>query len=436
MIFLQQDDPVRDLSLFYEHSRSPGSIQGIFLHQRPYLTMTEFIIPAGEIEKRCRRFQKKLQKNRLDGALIVQRVDLLYFSGTAQNGVLYMPVQGDPVLLVKKFLPRARRESPLKNVMPLPAMRDIPKIIRDRCGSLPNILGFELDVMPVNDFSYYRSLFPSCSPEDASPLILAVRMIKSAWEIEQIEKTAEMSRKTFVFMKQILTPGMTEMEFAAQFEAYARQLGHGGQLRVRDYQTEGYAWHVLSGTSGGMTGLLDSPASGEGTSAAFPCGAGHKKIRAGEPVMVDFSSVLNGYHMDETRMFAVGSMPEEALKACEAAIQIHRDALSYIQPGITTTRDLYKRTIEIAVSLGYQENYLGIPGHKVSFVGHGIGLELVELPLIAKSRERVLEPGMTFALEPKLVFENRFIAGIESVVLVTKTGARLISRVPPQVFIC
>ena len=406
------------------------------MHQRPNLIMTEFSIPAGEIEKRCRRFQKKLQKNRLDGALIVQRVDLLYFSGTAQNGVLYMPVQGDPVLLVKKFLPRARRESPLKNVMPLPAMRDIPKIIRDRCGSLPNILGFELDVMPVNDFSYYRSLFPSCSPEDASPLILAVRMIKSAWEIEQIEKTAEMSRKTFVFMKQILTPGMTEMEFAAQFEAYARQLGHGGQLRVRDYQTEGYAWHVLSGTSGGMTGLLDSPASGEGTSAAFPCGAGHKKIKAGEPVMVDFSSVLNGYHMDETRMFAVGSMPEEALKACEAAIQIHRDALSYIQPGITTTRDLYKRTIEIAVSLGYQENYLGIPGHKVSFVGHGIGLELVELPLIAKSRERVLEPGMTFALEPKLVFENRFIAGIESVILVTKTGARLISRVPPQVFIC
>jgi Xaa-Pro aminopeptidase len=398
--------------------------------------MTEFFIPAGEIEKRCRRLQKKLQKNRLDGALIVQRVDLLYFSGTAQNGVLYMPVQGEPVLLVKKFFPRARRESPLKNVMPLPAMRNIPKIIIDRCGSLPNTLGFELDVMPVNDFSYYRSLFPSCSLEDASPLILAVRMIKSKWEIEQIEKTAEMSRKTFVFMKQILTPGMTEMEFAAQFEAYARQLGHGGQLRIRDYQTEGYAWHVLSGTSGGMTGLLDSPASGEGTSPAFPCGAGHKKIRAGEPVMVDFSSVLNGYHMDETRMFAVGSMPEEALKACDAAIQIHQDALSHIQPGITTTRDLYKRTIEIAVSLGYQENYLGIPGHKVSFVGHGIGLELVELPLIAKSRERVLEPGMTFALEPKLVFENRFIAGVESVILVTKTGARLISRVPPQVFIC
>ena len=398
--------------------------------------MTEFIIPAGEIENRCRNFQKALQKNRLDGALIVQRVDLIYFAGTAQNSVLYLPAEGDPLLLVKKFLPRALKESSIKQILPLPATRDIPKLIEDCCGALPKIMGLELDVMPVNDFHYYRRLFPSCTYEDASPLILGVRMIKSSWEIDQMEKTAEMSRRTFEFMRRTLTPGMTEMEFAAEFEAFARSLGHGGQLRVRNYQTEGYSWHVLSGTSGGMTGLLDSPASGEGTSLAFPCGAGPKAIRADEPVMVDFSSVLNGYHMDETRMFAVGGMPEDAIKACEAAIQVHQDALAYIRPGVTTARDLYARTIEIADSLGYQENYLGIPGYKVSFVGHGVGLELVELPLIARGRETVLEPGMTVALEPKLVFENRFIAGIESVFLVTKTGARLLSKVPPQVFIC
>ena len=394
-----------------------------------------FSIPAGEIQDRLSRFQKELQDNHMDGALVVQRVDLIYFAGTAQNSVLYVPAQGEPLLLVKKFMPRARQETPLKNIRPLASTRDIPKHLTDVYGRLPKVLGFELDVMPVNEFRYYESMFPSQTHQDASPSILRVRMIKSAWEIEQMQHTAEITRRTFEFMRRHIAPGLTEMEFAGLFEAYARKLGHGGQLRVRNYQTEGYSWHVLSGTSGGMIGVLDSPASGEGTSLAFPCGAGYKKLNAGEPVMVDFASVMNGHHLDETRMFAIDTMPDEAMKACEAALKIHQDALKTIRPGMTA-HDLYTRTVEIAASMGYRDNYLGIPGHQVSFVGHGIGLEMVELPLIAKGKHTVLAPGMTFALEPKLVFENRFIAGIESVFLVTENGARLISQVPPEIFIC
>jgi Xaa-Pro aminopeptidase len=72
----------------------------------------------------------------------------------------------------------------------------------------------------------------------------------------------------------------------------------------------------------------------------------------------------------------------------------------------------------------------------VGFVGHGIGLELVEQPIIAPNREVPLEPGMTFALEPKMLFENEFSAGIESVFVVTEKGNRLISQTPSKVFIC
>ena len=123
-----------------------------------------------------------------------------------------------------------------------------------------------------------------------------------------MENTAEMTRQTYRYMQEIIQPGLTEMEFAGMFETYARKLGHGARIRVRHYQTEGYPWHILSGRSGSMPGLLDSPASGEGTSAAFPVGAGHKKLRTDEPIMVDLGSVLNGYHLDETRMLAIDSM--------------------------------------------------------------------------------------------------------------------------------
>jgi Xaa-Pro dipeptidase len=225
------------------------------------------------------------------------------------------------------------------------------------------------------------------------------------------------------------------MEFAGLFEAYARTIGHGGKLRVRNYNTEGYSWHVLSGTSGGLVGVLDSPASGEGTSAAFPAGAGNRRLRPGEPVMVDLGTVMNGYHMDETRMFAIGSMPEKAYRASRAAIEIHDAVLDLATPG-RTLAELFEHACARADRLGYADAFLGPPGHKASFIGHGIGLELIEPPIIARARALPLEVGMVFALEPKLVYENEFAAGVESVFQVTAGGGRLISKVPVDIFMC
>jgi Xaa-Pro dipeptidase len=184
-----------------------------------------------------------------------------------------------------------------------------------------------------------------------------------------------------------------------------------------------------------MPGLLDSPASGQGTSAAFPVGAGHKKLCADEPIMVDLASVLNGYHLDETRMFAIGSMPDKAMRVSQASIEIHDCILEKVKPG-ATIGELFDLSVRLAEKLGFSDSYLGIPGHKVSFIGHGIGLEIVEPYIIARNRQDQLEPGMAFALEPKFVFENEFSAGVESVFVVTDNGVRLISKIPMEVFVC
>ena len=398
-------------------------------------SQNHFKVPAAEIEARIRSIQQVLQREDIDGLFIVQRVDLFYFSGTAQNGFMYIPAKGPPLLFIRQYLPRAEHESSIADIIKIASIREIPGLITDFFGAFPGVLGFELDVVPVNDFNFYRRLLPAKKWVDASVHILGVRQIKSAWEIAQLENTAAMTATTFEFMRTALRAGLTEIEFAGIFETYARRLGHVSHLRVRHYQTEGYPWHVLSGKSGAMVGLLDSPASGEGTSAAFPVGAGHKKIQTDEPVMVDLGSVLNGYHMDETRMFAAGSMPRRALEAALATIEIHNRVIEKAAPGIRAGQ-LFDDALKLAKSLGYETQYLGIPGHKVSFIGHGIGLELIEPPIIARNRKERLEAGMVFALEPKMVFENEFAVGIESVFVVTATGARLISKVPVKVFLC
>jgi Xaa-Pro aminopeptidase len=395
--------------------------------------MKTFMVPATEINQRLRHIQRLLQANRIDGMLIVQRVDLFYFSGTAQHGYLFIPADGEPLLCVKRYLPRARKESSLHHVIPIVSVQDLPARIIDHYGRLPTKMALEYDVLPVKDFQFYRQLFNECDMTDGSELILEVRKTKSRWEIDQIEQTAEMSARTFDYMEKVLQPDMTEMEFAGLFEAFARQLGHSGKLRTRHYQTEAYPWHVLSGENGGKVGMLDSPFSGEGTSPAFPCGAGQRRIQPHEPILVDFGSMLNGYHMDETRMFSIGKMPPDAHCAGRAAIDIHNNVLDRVKPEMTAG-ELFDYALRLATDMGHDESYLGPPEQKISFIGHGIGLELIEPPFIAKGKKDILKPGMTFALEPKFCYKGKFAAGVESVFQVTDSGARLISKVPVRIF--
>ena len=393
-----------------------------------------FKIPASEIEKRIQNLQTRMQQSKIDGFLIVQRVDLLYFSGTAQNGFLYIPAHEDPLLMIKRYAPRAMEESSIDNIIEITSPKEVPGRIMDIYGRLPKTLAFELDVVPVTHFDFYKQLFPAKHHVDGSSLIHGARSMKSPWEIEQMERTAELSARTFEYIRTHLEEGFTEMEFAGMFEAFARKIGHGGKLRVRDYQSEVYPWHVLSGPNGGKMGLLDSPFSGEGTSVAFPTGAGFRKMAAHEPILIDLGFVFNGYHMDETRMFAIKSMPQKAMDASFATIEIHDAILEAAKPGIPINA-LFETSVARAKALGYEETYLGPPGYKVTFVGHGIGLDLVEQPIISAKNKAPLEPGMTLCIEPKINFINEFGVGIESAFTITETGCRMISRVPKKVFI-
>lgn len=379
-------------------------------------------VPAGEILRRRTAVQGGLQQRGIDGLLVTQPVDLLYLTGQAPDGFLFLPSQGDPVPFSLESTASPR--GPLENATAL---------LRDTLGALPKVLGLELDVLSVQTYTALRRAFRGSRFADGSKALLSARRIKSAWELGRMDRLAERTRETFEHALAILKPGMTEMAFAGIMEARAGALGISSRVRVRDYRTEGYPWHVLSGRSGGTVGVLDAPATGEGTSPAFPCGAGYRALAAGDPVMVDFAVQMGGYHMDETRMFLPGKAASRAEDACKAAIEIHDRTIEQVEPG-RTPDEIFHAALDVARKLGYGETYLGPPGNRVRFVGHGIGLELVEAPLIAPGRGERLAPGMTFALEPKMVFEGEFTAGVESVVAVTENGHRLISRVPVEVF--
>lgn len=389
--------------------------------------------PREEIEDRLTRLRSGMEREGMEAFLVVQKMDYYYLSGTTQDGLLFVPLEGKPLLIVRREIERARVESPLEEVLEFKSVRELPSLIRNHWGRLPQTLGLELDVLPVRDYFRYQDLFPGTRFADASPVIRDVRKIKSPFEIELMRVAGEIGKKVYQEAREILKEGMTEIEFGGLLEAAAKRYGHEGLLRVRSLNYEAYTWHVLSGPSGGIVSQSDSPMGGLGLSPAFPVGASLRIMRAHEPILVDFGTCYHGYQADETRMFSLGEMGKKFVDAYNACREIHDAVLEETRPG-ADCEAIFQKSLRLAEQLGYSDSYLGPPGLQTRFIAHGIGLELNELPFLAQGQSYPLEEGMTFAVEPKIVFPGEGSVGFENTVVVTWGGYEILTPLEQEIF--
>jgi Xaa-Pro aminopeptidase len=288
-------------------------------------------------------------------------------------------------------------------------------------------------MVPVQEYLRIKGLFSGTRVEDISGAIRNLRKIKSPFEVSLMRKAGLIAKEVYEAGAFLLKAGMTEIEFAGLLEAEAKKRGHEGLLRVRSINYEAYSWHVLSGTSGGIVSQSDSPMGGLGLSPAFPVGAGRRIIKANEPVLVDFGVCYHGYQADQTRMFCIGKMPGKFADAYFACKEIHDTLIQAARPGMDC-EGLFLETVKTAGRLGKGDIYLGPPGLQTRFVGHGIGLELNELPFIALGQRYALETGMTFALEPKMVFAGEGAVGIENTAVVTEKGCEILTPIKEAIF--
>jgi Xaa-Pro aminopeptidase len=389
--------------------------------------------PLEEIENRLNRVKASMQQQGIDGLLVVQKMDFYYLSGTTQDGLLFLPSEGNPLLMIKREFERAKVESPIKQVVPLKSLRDVPSLIQTYGSRHPHRLGLELDVLPVNDYLKLQELFPGVSFTDASPIFRETRKIKSPFEVDLMRVAGKIGEKVYQEARKILKEGMTEIELGGLLEAFAKKHGHEGLLRVRSLNYEAYTWHVLSGFTGGIVSQSDSPMGGLGLSPAFPVGASLKIMKAHEPILVDFGTCYHGYQADETRMFSIGKLNQKFIDAYKACREIHDVVLEETRPG-ADCEAIFMKTLPLAEKLGYKDSYLGPPGLQTRFVAHGIGLELNEYPFIARGQSYPLEKGMTFAVEPKIVFPGEGSVGIENTVVVTENGYEILTPASTNIF--
>lgn len=389
-------------------------------------------VPADEIAERIAQLQKALAAREMDGVLISQKTDLFYFGATSQQGWLYVPVSGKPILMIFKEFERARQESPLEEIVSIVSSKKIP-VVLDKYGyPSPAVLGMELDVLPTNLYFQYCAIFKQSKLEDISFEIRLIRAVKSEFEIAKLRLSAKLSDKVAAMVPQLLEVGKPEITLAGELEGYARSLGHQGIVRMRMWGSELFYGHLMSGDGAAVPSYLASPTGGAGVSSVIGQGAGFRKIGPNEPVLVDYVFALDGYISDHARIFSIGRLPDELEAAHLAMLEIQSEIKSQAKPGVLTG-DLYELMISLAEKKGYTENFMGVGERRIRFTGHGVGLELDEFPFIAKGQQLALEAGMVIALEPKTIFPGKGVVGIENTHLVTENGLESLSSFPDEI---
>lgn len=392
--------------------------------------------PIEEIADRIVALQAMLGKNEIDAAIIRQNADLYYFTGTVQDAHLVVPASGQPVFLVRRDLQRAESQSPIRPIHPMVSVKEVPAAVFEACGhdSVKRI-GMELDVLPTSTFFFYdEKLFPKQQIVDVGVMIRQIRMIKSPWEIEMMRRAAGISQAVADAVPKLLREGMAELELSVELERTARLAGHLGLIRLRAFNMDMYFGHVLSGPEAAVPSYADAPTGGVGLSAAFGQGPGKRTIRAGELVSVDTMMNFNGYLNDQTRNFCLGEPPERLREAYDLVVAIHQWFKDVARPG-AITGELYEAVNRWVREKGWEDCFMGYGPSRVSFIAHGLGIEVDEFPFIAQGQKLALREGMTFAFEPKFIVPGLGIAGMENTYLVTPTGLESLNTATEELVI-
>lgn len=386
------------------------------------------LTPATELEYRYRKLQEQMAADGLDAVIVAQNADLFYFTGSVQSGSLYVPVQGQPIYMVRRDAGRARMESGLKEVVPFGSVRDIPAILATYGYPEPGRIGMELDVVPVTFFERYRGVFPTAVFCDATPHIRRVRMIKSHYEIHVMMDAADQVDKVYRRAKEVIREGMTDIELAAELEYVARKAGHLGLIRMRVFNGEMFMGHTYSGADSAVPTYTDTPLGGMGASPAFGQGASFKPIGRNEPIIVDFAGSVDGYLVDQTRVFAIQGLFDRLRRAYDDMLRVQERMMELAAPGVPWGH-IYDECLALALELGYGDSFMGARGSQVSFIGHGLGIEIDEYPFIARGfSDMVLETGMAFAFEPKAVFPGEGAIGIENTFYLSNDGLKRLTH--------
>lgn len=346
------------------------------------------------------RTRALLQDHRVDALLVTKRENVRYLSGfTGSTAVLLLTSASDYFITDSRYATQSEREVSGFRIQVLrKSERLLDRVARLLQKKQIDRIGFEAGDLNVESYRECRRKF---SPVRMIPLkkgVETLRIIKTEEEVQKILVAVQRAEKAFQSQRRRLRVGVSDREIALSMERVMRRLGSS---RV--------AFDLIV-------------ASGE--RSAMPHGiASDKRLKKGELVIVDFGAECGGYFSDMTLTLYMGKrLTGNKRKIYEAVREAQEAAVRKVRPGLAFA-EIDEAARQVVRKAGFGAYF----GHGT---GHGIGLEVHELPHVApKNRQRVRE-GMVFTIEPGIYIPGLGGVRIEDMVLVTGGRCRVLTRLP------
>ena len=370
---------------------------------------------AKELKLRWNKIQQNMSDVHADGLLICDNVNLYYVSGRIFRGYCYIPVKGEPIFFVRRPLGLNGTQ-----VVYIRKPEEIGEYLQKNGIAFPDKLLLESDSISYSDYKRYETIFTPKEILNGTALLRRCRSIKTPYEIDLIRQSGELHAKTYETIPSLYRKGMTDVEFSIELEHECRKLGSLGIFRIFGQSMEIFMGSVLAGDNADTPSPYDFAMGGAGLDVSLPVGCNGTVLTEGMSLMVDMGGNFTGYMTDMTRTYAIGSVQELALKAHETSIAIHQAIAAKARPGVAA-KDLYELAAEMANHAGLSDYFMG-HRQKAGFIGHGVGIEINEAPVLAPRSRDILAEGMVFALEPKFVIPGTGALGIENTYAVTADG--------------
>jgi Xaa-Pro aminopeptidase len=383
-----------------------------------------------EQEIHIKKIRGELQAAGADAFLITSNVNLYYTVGQLVMGCLYIPVEGASVLFVRRPLGLVETLH-ATSLQYIRKPEQITEIMAERGIPTPKCIMFESDLMSHSDWLRYEAIFSTARIINGTPAIQRVRSVKTDAEIEQLRQSGKLHTAVYRKIPELYRQGMTDLEFSIEIEREMRRGGCLGFFRIFGQSMEIFMGSVLAGNNACEPSPYDFALGGKGMHPSLPVGTAGFVMQPGMSVMVDIGGNFTGYMTDMTRTYSIGKLSEKAYRAHQTSVEIQDKIVQMMRPG-AVCEDIYNRSLEIAKHNGLEDCFMGIR-QQARFVGHGVGLEVNELPVLGVRSRTVLEPGMVIAIEPKFVIENTGAVGIENTFVVTANGNEKLTELNEEI---
>jgi len=380
---------------------------------------------------RIKKLQKALSSTSADSLLLTYSRSTLYYAGTTHPSILIVTPE-DYHLLVMRGLDRVLEETCLDTdrISSGKGYKDAKEWLKTRKIE-QGTLGMELDILPATQYFQVSELFSEFGIIDISGLILEQRKTKDPQEIESTREACRIVHEGHLRIVDVLREGMTELELSSEIEDAHRKAGHEGLYFIRQPDFFMGLGPLASGVNlSKIAGKIQS-ITGVGLSPSIPMGASTKTINKGDMIVVDIPTHYRGYHADQSRTYVLGDPPDICRTMYDGMKEIADQIIEMLRPGISCD-DLYKKAIKVAEEIGMSSYFmrLGVDPKKVPFIGHGVGLEVNEPPLLGKNNHEVLEEGMIIALELEMSASIGEVVKLEDTILITSDGVEVLTITP------